>query len=133
MESRWNVWYTCRDSEGWRMYSGAVVEGAFDVAWNVERHLKSGGRLLLYLPIYMKGCRAECGISKKNKSTEHDGEDLCEVVCDRLSLLTGAVLKDEQQGGYRVHRINLGTEASFRFRSQSVRAVPCTLGSSPSL
>ena len=65
MESRWNVWYTCRDSEGWRMYSGAVVEGAFDVAWNVERHLKSGGRLLLYLPIYMKDCRAECGIYKE--------------------------------------------------------------------
>ena len=26
---------------------------------NVERHLKSGGRLLLYLPVYMRGCRAE--------------------------------------------------------------------------
>ena len=22
-----------RDGEGWRMYSGAVAEGAFDVAW----------------------------------------------------------------------------------------------------
>ena len=32
---------------------------------NVERHLKNGGKLLLYLPIYMKGCRAECGIYKE--------------------------------------------------------------------
>ena len=55
------------------------------------------------------------------------------VVCDRLRLLTGAVLMDEQQGGYRVRRQKLGTEASFRFRRESVRAVPCPLGSSPSL
>ena len=69
----------------------------------------------------------------KNKSTEHGGEDLCEVVCDRLRLLTGAVLMDEQQGGYRVRRPNLGTEASFRFGRESVRAVPCPFGTSPSL
>ena len=69
----------------------------------------------------------------RNMLTERGGKDLCEVVCDRLRLLTGAVLMDEQQGGYRVSRPNLGTEASFRFRSQSVRAVPCLLDSSPSL
>ena len=57
-----------------------------------------------------------------NKSTEHGGQDLCEVVCDRLRLLTGAVLMDEQQGGYRVCRPNLGTEASFRFRRESVKS-----------
>ena len=28
-----DVWHTCRDGEGWRMYSGAVTEGVFDVAW----------------------------------------------------------------------------------------------------
>ena len=50
----------------------------------------------------------------RNKSTEHGGEDLCEVFCDRLRLLAGAVLIDEQQGGYRVRKPNLGTEASFR-------------------
>ena len=32
---------------------------------NVRSHLKNGGRLLLYLPIYMKGCGAECGIYKE--------------------------------------------------------------------
>ena len=69
----------------------------------------------------------------RNKSTEHGGEDLYEVVCDRLRLLTGAVLMDEQQGGYRVCRPNLSTEASFRFGRESVRAVPCPLVSSPSL
>ena len=68
----------------------------------------------------------------RNKSTEHDGEDM-RVVCDRLRLLTGAVLIDEQQGGYRVRRLNLGTEASFRFGKESARAVPCPLVSSPSL
>ena len=56
----------------------------------------------------------------RNKSTEHGGEDLCVVVCDRLRLLTGAVLMDEQQGGYRVHRPILGTEAGFRFRRKTV-------------
>ena len=69
----------------------------------------------------------------RNKLTEHGGEDLCEVFCDRLRLLTGAVLMDEQQGGYRVRRPNLGTEASFRFIREAVRAVPCPLVSSPSL
>ena len=69
----------------------------------------------------------------RNESTEHGGEDLYKVVCDRLRLLTGAVLMDEQQGGYRVCRPNLGTEASFRSGRESVRAVPCPLGSSPSL
>ena len=54
-------------------------------------------------------------------------------LCDRLRLLTGAVLMDEQQGGYRVRRPNLGTEASFRFGWEAVRTVPCPLGSSPSL
>ena len=34
--------------------------------------------------------------------TEHGEKDLCEVVCDRLRLLTGAVLMDEQQSDYRV-------------------------------
>ena len=52
----------------------------------------------------------------RNTYTEHGGADLCEVVCDRLRLLTGAVLMDEQQAGYRVRSPNLGTEASFRFR-----------------
>ena len=55
------------------------------------------------------------------------------VVCDRERLLTGAVLMDEQQGGYSVRRPNLGTEASFRFKRDSVKAVLCPLGSSPSL
>ena len=32
---------------------------------NVGRHLKNGGRLLLYLPIYMKGCGADCCIYKE--------------------------------------------------------------------
>ena len=27
--------------------------------------LKNGGRLLLYQPVYVKGCRAECGIYKE--------------------------------------------------------------------
>ena len=43
----------------------------------------------------------------RNKSTEHGGEDLCEVVYDRLRLLAGAVLMDEQQGGYRMRRPSL--------------------------
>ena len=43
----------------------------------------------------------------RNKSTEHGGADLCEVVCDRLRLLTGAVLMGEQQGGNRVRRPSL--------------------------
>ena len=34
-----------RDDEVWEIYSGAVVE----IAWNVERHLKNGGRLPLCL------------------------------------------------------------------------------------
>ena len=63
----------------------------------------------------------------RNKSTEHGGEDLCEVVCDRLRLLTGAVLMDEQQGGYRVCRPNLGTETSFRFGRESARLSPVPL------
>ena len=41
-------------------------------------------------------------------------------VCDGERLLAGAVLMDEQQSGYRVHRPNLGTEASFRFERESV-------------
>ena len=32
---------------------------------NVGSHLKNGGRLLLYVPIYMNGCGAECGIYKE--------------------------------------------------------------------
>ena len=55
------------------------------------------------------------------------GKIYMRVVCDRLRLLTGAVLMDEQQGGYRVRRSNLGTEASFRFGRESVRAVPFPL------
>ena len=61
------------------------------------------------------------------------GKIYVRMVCDRLKLLTGAALMDEQQGGYRVRRPNLGTEASFRFGRESVRAVPCPLGSSLSL
>ena len=60
----------------------------------------------------------------RNTSTEHGGADLCEVVCGRLRLLTDAVLMDEVQVGYRVCSPNLGTEASFRFGRESVRAVP---------
>ena len=69
----------------------------------------------------------------RSKSTEHGGEDLCEVVCDRLRLLTGTVLMDEQQGSDRVRRPNFGTEISFRFGRESVKAVSCPLGSSLSL
>ena len=48
------------------------------------------------------------------------GKIYVRVVCDRLRLLTGAVLVDKQQGGYRVRRPNLGTEASFRFIREAV-------------
>ena len=92
---------------------------------NVERHLKSGRRLLLYLFT----CRAveQIVAFTRNKSTEHGGEDLYEVVCDRPRLLTGAVLMDEEQGGYRVCSPNVGTEASFTFGREAVRAVPVSL------
>ena len=56
----------------------------------------------------------------RNQSTEPGGADLCEVVCDSLRFLSGAILMDEEQGGYRVSRPNLGTEASFRFGREAV-------------
>ena len=64
-----------------------------------------------------------------NKSTDHGGEDLCEVVCDRLRLLTGAVLMDEQQGGYRALVVLKQVSDSEGVS----RAVPCPLVSSPYL
>ena len=67
------MWHTCRDGEGWMDVVQWLKERLMWLG-NVGSHLKNGEMLLLYLPIYMKACRAECGIYK----SEHGGKDLCE-------------------------------------------------------
>ena len=48
------MWYICKQ----------ITQGTSQKFFRFE-DLKNGGRLLLYLPIYMKGCGAACGIYKE--------------------------------------------------------------------
>ncbi len=62
----------------------------------------NGGRQSLYL-IYKKGSRADCGKYRGIDLLSVVGKIYARVVCDRLRLITDAVLMDEQ-GGFRVRR-----------------------------
>ena len=48
------MWYICKQ----------ITQGTSQKLFRFQ-DLKNGGKLLLYLSIYMKGCRAECGIYKE--------------------------------------------------------------------
>ena len=49
------------------MYSAAVVKRVFDVAWKCGKPPQEWKEAIIVptLPIYMKGCRAECVIYKE--------------------------------------------------------------------
>ena len=55
------------------------------------------------VPMYKKGSRAECGNYRGISLLSVVGKIYARVVCDRLRLITDAVLMDGQ-GGFRVHR-----------------------------
>ena len=48
------MWYICKQ----------ITQGASQKFFRFQ-DFKNGGKLLLYLPIYMKGCRADCCIYKE--------------------------------------------------------------------
>ena len=60
-------------------------------------------REAIIVPIYKKGSRAECGNYRGISLLSVVGKIYARVVCDRLRLLTDAVLMGEQ-GGFRVRR-----------------------------
>ena len=57
----------------------------------------------IIVPIYKKGSRAECSNYRGISLLSVVGKIYARVVCDRLRLITDAVLMDEQ-GGFRVRR-----------------------------
>ena len=65
----------------------------------MERHLTNGERQSLYLSI--RRAVAECGNYRGICLLSVVGKIYTRVVCDRLRMITDAVLMDEQ-GGFRV-------------------------------
>ena len=63
----------------------------------------NGGRQSLYLSIRRTCSRTECGNYRGIRLLSVVGKIYARVVCDRLRLITDAVLMDEQ-GGFRVRR-----------------------------
>ena len=55
------------------------------------------------MPVYKKSSRDECGNYRGISLLSVVGKIYARVVCDRLRLLTDAVLMDEH-GGFRVRR-----------------------------
>ena len=60
-------------------------------------------RKAIIVPIYKKSSRAECGNYRGISLLSVVRKIYARVVCDRLRLMTDAVLMDEQ-GGFRVRR-----------------------------
>ena len=78
------------------------LKDIFDIAWNCGK-TPHEWREAIIVPIYKKGSRAECGNYRGISLLSVVGKIYARVVCDRLRLITDAVLMDEQ-GGFRVRR-----------------------------
>ena len=78
------------------------LKDVFDTAWNCGK-TPHKWREAIIVPIYKKGSRAECGNYRGIRLLSVVGKIYARVVCDRLRLITDAVLMDEQ-GGFRVRR-----------------------------
>ena len=78
------------------------LKEVFDIAWKCAK-TPHEWREAIIVPIYKKGSRDECGNYRGISLLSVVGKIYARVVCDRLRVLTDAVLMDEQ-GGFRVHR-----------------------------
>ena len=78
------------------------LKDVFDIAWKCGK-TPHEWREAIIVPIYKKGSRDECGNYRGISLLSVVGKIYARVVCDRLRLLTDAVLMDEQ-GGFRVRR-----------------------------
>ena len=78
------------------------LKDIFDIAWNCGK-TPHEWREAIIVPIYKKGSRAECGNYRGISLLSVVGKIYARVVCDRLRLITDAVVMDEQ-GGFRVRR-----------------------------
>ena len=76
------------------------LKDVFDIAWKCGK-TPHKWREAIVVPIYKKGSRDECS-NYRGISLSVVGKIYARVICDRLMLLTDAVLMDEQ-GGFRAH------------------------------
>ena len=78
------------------------LKDVFDIAWKGGK-IPHEWREAIIVLIYKKGSRDECGNYRGIGLLSVVGKIYARVVCDRLRVLTDAVLMDEQ-GGFRVRR-----------------------------